>query len=133
MVIEILNIFSTSQTNLRLYLTDPSRSAYSSSPSTYFSFNGNGKTVNDANSVGRDATEITDSPPETRKIGPSARRGKNQREKRQLRQKRRSTGVVNKKDVEESENTGAVRKRAKLLYSFLFLAVGCGVWGISLF
>ncbi|XP_076809809.1 uncharacterized protein LOC143452635 isoform X3 [Clavelina lepadiformis] len=39
------------------------------------------------------------SPPETKKSGPSARRGKIQREKRMLRQKRRSTGVVNPKDI----------------------------------
>ena len=52
--------------------------------------------------------EEPSSPPENRKSGPSARRGKKQREKRMFRQKRRSTGVVNKKDVEESEKLDKV-------------------------
>nr|CAB3264673.1 PRKC apoptosis WT1 regulator protein-like [Phallusia mammillata] len=52
--------------------------------------------------------DVDDSPTSPqKKVGPSARRGKQQREKRMLRQKRRSTGVVNLKDIDnEEENKG---------------------------
>ena len=87
-----------------MHSTDSPHPALAVSSSAYCTLNGNGDSI----PVGK-TTEAHDSPPEIRKSGPSARRGKMQREKRQLRQKRRSTGVVNKKDVEESENAGAVR------------------------
>ena len=45
---------------------------------------------------------------EEKKVGPSGRRGKGQRGKRMLRQKRRSTGVVNKEDLEDIEPTNTV-------------------------
>jgi len=50
------------------------------------------------------SADAGDSGAPMKKAGPSARRGKIQREKRMLRQKRRSTGVVNIKDVEGDEN-----------------------------
>nr|XP_002130071.1 PRKC apoptosis WT1 regulator protein-like [Ciona intestinalis] len=59
-------------------------------------------------------TEQTDTStsPQEKKSGPSARRGKQQREKRMLRQKRRSTGVVSLKDIQnEADNSGDVEKQ----------------------
>ena len=52
--------------------------------------------------------ETTKSPADDKKVGPSGRRGKSQRGKRMLRQKRRSTGVVNKEDLEDIEPTETV-------------------------
>ena len=55
-----------------------------------------------------DDGESNKSATEEKKVSPSARRGKSQRNKRMLRQKRRSTGVVNKEDLEDLEPTDAV-------------------------
>ena len=52
--------------------------------------------------------ETDKSAAEEKKASSNTRRGKAQRSKRQLRQKRRSTGVVNKEDLEEIDQTDTV-------------------------
>ena len=71
--------------------------------------NGDSKLTTEPAPVSKALKEELDSPPQVRKSAAGARRGKIQREKRMLRQKRRSTGVVNIKDVEDSEKSDAVR------------------------
>jgi len=57
--------------------------------------------------------DTTKTASDEKKVSPSARRTKGQRGKRMLRQKRRSTGVVNKEDLEDMEPTDTVSSGCK--------------------
>lgn len=61
--------------------------------------------------------------PDDKKVSPSSKRGKSQRSRRMIRQKRRSTGVVNKEDLEELDQINSVCWMLNLISCTLVLVI----------